>query len=248
MKGSRQKKILSLLNKKNYRTIKDLSDLLNVSEMTIRRDVNELSRKELLSREHGGISQRQDINKILTTNEKLDRYVNEKEYIGNKMNEIINKEHVIFIGAGTTSLHAIKKLDKNYKSLLTNSLISFNWLLENNFPNIFLTGGELFEETGEFFGLHAEKLLDDFNIDVAFLATNGIFNNNITTSKPTLGMIQQKAIATSKKSIIIADNSKFNKSDPYTFSTLDEVDAVITDNNISKKVKNKYNELTTIIN
>lgn len=245
MKSFRQNKIIEVLSQKEFCTIKEMAHLLEVTEMTIRRDINELSSKDLIIKEYGGARRR---NEILTTSEKIDRNVKEKEYIGKVMNKLIGKDDVIFLGAGTTFFHAIKFLNHEYKSIITNSLFSFNWLAENGYPNIFLTGGELFEQTGEFFGSHAESLLDNFNIDIAFLATNGILNENITTSKPTLGSMQNKAIECSKKSIAIADSSKFDLADSYTFITLDKVDAIITDNKLSEEKLNRYKKYTEIIN
>lgn len=245
MKNERQKKIISILEVNEYCSISELAKTLNISEMTIRRDINELEKEKLLFKEQGGARRR---NRVLSTDEKINKHIEEKEYIGTVMNSIIHDNDVIFIGAGTTVYHAIKSIDKLYKSIITNSLFTFNWLVQNKFDNIFLTGGELYQRTSEFVGLHAESFFDNLNIDIAFLSTNGIYNENVTTSNPSLGRLQVKVMNASKKNILIADSSKFDYSDMYTFTTLDKIDSVITDNKISDEKFEYYSKYTKMIN
>lgn len=245
MKSERQKVLLDTLNTVEFSSVTKLASILKVSEMTVRRDINELAEEKLLVKEHGGARR---LNSILSTNDKMYRNTKEKEYIGKIMSQLIDDNDVIFIGAGTTIYYALQSIKLSYKSIITNSIVSFNYLMENGFPNIFLTGGELFEQTGEFYGEHAEALLEQFNIDKAFLATNGIYEENVTTSKPALGRLQNKVIDNAKKSFLIADHSKFNFSDTYTFITLDKLDGIITDKYISNETLENYKKLIKIYN
>lgn len=245
MKNERQTKLISLLELNEYCSIAELSKLLNVSEMTIRRDITVLEEENLIVKEQGGARRK---NRVLSTDEKINKHIIEKEYIGTIMNSIIHKDDVIFIGAGTTAFHSLKSIDKSYKSIITNSLFTFNWLVQNKYENIFLTGGELFQRTGEFVGLHAEAFFDNLNIDIAFLSTNGIYNDNVTTSNPSLGRLQLKVMEASKQNILIADSSKFDFSDMYTFTTLDHIDAIITDQKISNDQFEHYTKYTKILN
>lgn len=243
--NKRLDRILTIVETKEHCTISELAEHFKVSEMTIRRDVNELSKQKKIIKEHGGIRR---LSNILSTNEKMVLNVENKRYIGSLMNNCFNDDDVIFLGAGTTFYYSLASLNKKYKYIITNSIVSFNWLLQNNYPNIYLTGGEIFEKTGEFYGEHAEKLLDSINIDVAFIATNGVFENNITTSKPILGRLQSKAIHNAKKSYVLADSTKFNYADTYTFATLDRVTGVITDKELTLEILQDYKKYTQIIN
>lgn len=245
MKNERQTKIISLLELNEYCSITELAKSLNVSEMTIRRDINTLEKENLIVKEQGGARRK---NRVLSTDEKINKHIVEKEYIGTIMNSIIQENDVIFIGAGTTAFHALKSIDKSYKSIITNSLFTFNWLVQNKYENIFLTGGELYQRTGEFIGLHAEAFFDNLNIDKAFLSTNGIYNDNVTTSSPSLGRLQSKVMQASKQNILIADSSKFDVSDMYTFTTLDNIDIIITDQHIPDDKFEHYAKYTKILN
>ncbi|MGY0835891.1 DeoR/GlpR family DNA-binding transcription regulator [Aerococcus urinaeequi] len=244
MKRNRHKKITSLIEDSGYLSVQELAKLLSVSEMTVRRDLKELDEKKILVKEHGGAKKIQD---VLSTDQKMPKNIKEKMYLGGIINSVISPGDVIFIGAGTTLYYALPSITQNYKCILTNSLLSFNYLVENGYSNIVLTGGEYFSLTGEFVGTHAEEIFDLYNVDVAFISTNGIHDRNITTSYPSLGRIQHQIINCSKKTYVVADNSKFNKSDIFTFATLDEVTGIISDNNISDDVLNKYSKFGKII-
>lgn len=244
MKKKRQEKIINLIENFGYMTVSDLAKMLNVSEMTIRRDIIELDKEGKIDKKHGGAKKN---SKVLSTNEKMLKNVSEKTYIGKLIDLLITPGDVIYIGAGTTLFYSLDSIKTPYKSILTNSVIAFNYLNEKGFDNLVLTGGEYLNITGEFAGEHAESLFDRYNLNIAFLATNGINNNSITTSYPELGRLQNKIIDSSMKAYIVADHTKFDHADIFTFSTLDSIDGIITDNNISEDILNKYRKYTKII-
>lgn len=245
MKQNRQKEILSILDELHYVSIRYLAEHFNVSEMTIRRDINELHDDDLAIKESSGIRKKKA---ILSTDIKLQKNVQEKSHIGRVMSNMIDVNDIIFIGAGTTVYYSVKYIPNHYGAILTNSLVSFNQLNESGFKNIFLTGGQFFPKTGEFYGSHAESLIDQFNIDKTFLATNGIMNENITSSNLSLARIQTKIISESKKNYILADHTKFDAADAFTFAKTSSVDGIITDDKIDKNTLKKYEKVTNIYN
>ncbi|MDK6371092.1 DeoR/GlpR family DNA-binding transcription regulator [Aerococcus urinae] len=244
MKTKRQEKILNILDKEQYITLKHLASILDVSEMTIRRDINELDKKKLLHKAPGGAKRKAT---FLSTDEKI--YINTdlKEEIGKKVNNIINDQDVIFLSAGTTVSYCIDYINKKDLTIITNSLIAFNKLINLSYKNIYLTGGEYFQNTSEFYGEHAEGLISNFNIDKAFLATNGVNNNEVSTSHPFLTRLQTLVMQNTKYNYLLADSSKFNQTDAYTYASLSNFTGVITDSDISKKDKIKYSKYTKIL-
>lgn len=245
MKANRQKEILALADKFEIISYTALAQSLGVSVMTIRRDINELVKEQKIIKEHGGV--RKAI-RIKPTYEKMTLFTKEKEYIAVLAANMIRPKSVLYLGAGTTVLALAKHLRNDHKHIITNSLITFNWLIENHFENVLLTGGEFYAKTGEFHGQHAERLITDFSIDYAFLATNGITDENMTTFSPTAGRLQSVVLNQSKETYLLADHSKFGNSDSYIFGKLDRLTAIITDNDISDEIKDYYGVYTEIIN
>lgn len=82
-------------------------------------------------------------------------------------------------------------------------MLAFNYLIYNTDYRVLLTGGEFSRTTEEFYGEIAEKSFDNLNIDIAFAATNGVFDNNITTANSIEGSIQRVAFAHSRKNALL---------------------------------------------
>lgn len=248
LKIERQKEILKYLDKEFMLSIPEMAKILNVSDMTIRRDVNELANQNKLIRLYGGAQKLDVKEKELTTKEKINLHIENKEYIGKIMNTLIDDDDVVYLGAGTTILYALPFIHKENLVIITNSLIAFNYLNDNTKYRVQLTGGEFLKSTEEFVGEHAERIFENLNIDIAFAATNGIYNNNITTSNALEGGIQKAAFKNSKKKIVVADSTKFNISDVYTFYRFNDLDYVITDDEMDENTFKYFNSFGKILN
>ncbi|MGM0216822.1 DeoR/GlpR family DNA-binding transcription regulator [Enterococcus sp. AZ109] len=247
LKEERQNKILSLIQQHTFLTITDVASRLNVSEMTIRRDFNELAKQNKLTKLYGGAQKLDVEKKELSTDEKIQSHVERKKYIGRIMNSIIQDNSILFLGAGTTVFHALPEITKKGLFIITNSLISFNYLKDNTDFRILLTGGEFIPTTEEFIGEVAVRSFDNLNIDIAFVATNGIFENNITTAQFDEGAVQNAAFAKAKTTCVVADSSKLDVADVYTFQRLDQVDYLITDDQIPQEAFDRYSKYVTIL-
>lgn len=248
LKLERQDKIIELLDEETFMAVVDLAEIIDVSEMTIRRDLKELEDDKKLVRLYGGAQKLKIKEKEFSTEEKIGQHIEKKEYIGKIMNTLISEGDVVYLGAGTTIYYALPYITTPNLLIVTNSLISFNYLIEHTNHKLLLTGGEFMPTTAEFIGQHAESIFDNLNIDISFAATNGIYNNNITTSNSLEGQIQQAAFKSSKTKIIVADSTKFNTSDIFTFYKLSDLDYLITDNQIDPNVYRHYNDIGRILN
>ncbi|MDR2975996.1 MAG: DeoR/GlpR family DNA-binding transcription regulator [Streptococcaceae bacterium] len=248
LKNERQKKILDLIQEHIYLTSASIAKTLQVSEMTIRRDITEMANENKLTKLHGGAQKLDMTHKELTTDEKFPSHAEQKKYIGKVINSLVEDNATIFVGAGTTIYYVLTELRKENLFVITNSLTAFNYLIENTSYRIILIGGEFYPTTEQFIGDIATKALDTLNIDIAFASTNGILDNNITTSHLSEGAVQNAAFAHSKISCIVADSSKLNVSDVYTLCPLDQMDFLITDDEISDEMFAHYGQYTTILN
>lgn len=247
LKRERQNKILKMLSKYNFLTVNELAKKLSVSEMTIRRDVTELNDEDKLIKLYGGAQRKNTLSKELSTEEKISDNVPEKKYIGKIMNTVINDDDTIYIGAGTTIYYALSEINKKNLTVITNSRLAFDYLIANTSYVIILSGGEYYRNTEEFIGEIAERVFEDININVGFAATNGLFMDRVTTANSLEGSIQKKAFSKSLKKVVVADHSKFNVTDMYTFYKLSDIDMVITDNQIDDKIKERYSQYTKIV-
>ncbi|MGQ2375385.1 DeoR/GlpR family DNA-binding transcription regulator [Companilactobacillus zhachilii] len=247
IKEERHERILQIIDREGFIETEELAKMLSVTGMTIRRDVSELEKKNKCIRVRGGVESLQTNKKSeKTTKEKLSLNNELKNQIANKIDRIIKDGQNIFLGAGTTINATLPMLVNKNLHIVTNNLEAFNFLIDHG-EDVMLTGGKLHKTTGEFYGEVAIRSFENLLFDYAIGSTNGIYGQNITTANTGEGHIQMEAFKHGKKIIIVADHTKFDESDMYTFITSEKVDFLITDNEISDSLLKKYSKFYNII-
>ena len=244
LQEKRLTEINKLLRKTGFMTTVDIANNLQVSSMTVRRDLKRLEEQGKITRIYGGAQS--NFQPESTTNEKLQKNISEKKEIANLLAKQIANDSTVFLGAGTTLLMAVPLLVTKNLTFVTNSLPAFNEINKSK-CRLFLTGGELHRNTEEFLGEKAENIFEGLNFDYAICSTNGINDNSVTTSTIPEGSIQNVAIAHSKKSLVVADHTKLNHSDIITFRDLNKFDFLVTDPQVSKNDVEKYSKYTKVI-
>lgn len=248
LKEERHSVILNLLNEKGIVKVSEITEILNVTEMTVRRDLQDLENKGLLTRIHGGAQLNNlVIKEELSHLEKKNINIKEKKEIAKKIASKIVDGDSIFLGPGTTIELVYEYINADYLKIVTNSIHVFNKFINDSRYELILIGGSYRNRTGAFVGSIANDTLSRMNIKKAFIGVNGIYNNAISNSNEDEGMIQATVLNNSLEKYIVSDSSKLNKRDFYEFYNLEDVTAIITDTNISKENINKYSKYTEII-
>lgn len=248
MKESRQRIILHELDQSGVVSVKNLKELLHVTDMTIRRDLIDLEKQSLLTRVHGGAHKkvRDGLNEV-SHSEKTMLNIEEKKTIAQKCAGLIVNGDTVFIGSGTTTDFIGDYLDGKDISIVTNSLPIFEKLKDNPNFDLILIGGRYRVKTQTFVGQFANNLLREIKVSKAFIGVNGIDGYNVTTANEEEGNGNAIILNNAIEKYIVADNSKFDSYSFYTFYRLDNIDAVITDENLSPKVREKYNSYTSLL-
>lgn len=248
MKESRQRIILQELDQSGVVSVKNLKELLHVTDMTIRRDLIDLEKQGLLTRVHGGAHKkvRDGLNEV-SHSEKTMLNIEEKKTIAQKCAGLIINGDTVFIGSGTTTDFIGDYLDGKDISIVTNSLPIFEKLKDNPNFDLILIGGRYRVKTQTFVGQFANNLLREIKVSKAFIGVNGIDGYNVTTANEEEGNGNAIILNNAIEKYIVADNSKFDSYSFYTFYHLDNIDAVITDENLSPKVREKYNSYTSLL-
>lgn len=251
LKRERLQKIIEKVNINGIVTVNEIMEELDVSDMTVRRDLDELDKAGLLIRIHGGAQKvnaapiPQNYEKSNT--EKYDIQTNEKLEIAQFAKQFINDGETIFIGPGTTLEKLATQLLDFKIRVVTNSLPVFNILNQSSTLDLILVGGEYREITGAFVGSVTINSIKSLNFSKAFVSSNGVFENSIATYDEGEGEIQRIALNNSFEKFLLVDSQKFGKYDFYTFYQLDDIDFVLTDHNIDNVVKEQYSSFTKIL-
>ena len=228
--------ILDKLKKEGNIKVLDLCSDLNVSSVTIRKDLKLLEDKNLVYRTHGGGT--------LANPYAADKHVNEKEKIrsGEKTDigaaaaKMIQEDDCIIIGSGTTVqflARAIRPVGK--LTVITAALNVATELNQLSDVEVLVLGGVLRKSSSSGTGLYAEKMLEDFSCSTLFLGVDGIdLEFGITTTHVMEAQLNRKMIEAAQKTVVLNDSSKFGKRGFGRICGLEEVDHIVTDKGITE--------------
>lgn len=222
--------ILKLVNEHKTITVQELTELLDMSESTIRRDLTTLHKKGKLIKVHGGATA---VNMAQYTRDesvavRQDLNIDEKVQIGKYASSLIEKDDFVYIDAGTTTDFLIDFLTEQDAVYVTNGIMHAKKLTQKGCI-VYLIGGELKEATLALVGEEAMKTLGRYHFTKGFFGTNGIhIESGCTTPDIREAAIKEMAILRSAKAYILADSTKFGQVAPVTFSELDAVDIITT--------------------
>ncbi|QED47048.1 DeoR/GlpR family DNA-binding transcription regulator [Cytobacillus dafuensis] len=244
----RKMKLLEQVNTTGKIEIDELAEQLNVSSMTIRRDLSKLEKDGKLVRTHGGAVSLQSLTTETPYVNKITLRVKEKRLIALEALKLIPEGASVFLDSGTTTLEIANIIkERNDLHIVTNDLNILQMLLHSP-SNIICTGGNLQNGLGVFYGPHAEDLLRSINIDILFLGAHAI-DIERGISAPTLekAMLKKMMIKTAKQTWAVCDSSKFDKHSFAHVCNLSEINGIITDNLCIKEKMKKYENRISII-
>ncbi|QCX34406.1 DeoR/GlpR transcriptional regulator [Caloramator sp. E03] len=237
----RKMQIISLLKEQGNIKVSDLAKIYDVSEVTIRKDLQELEEEGLIKRVHGGAVLNNSIKFEPTFSEKSDKYIQEKESIGKASAKLIKDGDIIALDAGTTTLQIAKNITAKNLTVVTNSLDIAYQLSSKKDIEVIVTGSLLRWETRAFVGPLTDMTLKNIRVDKAFIGTNGIsLKFGLTTPNITEANTKKTLISISQQIIVVCDHSKFNSVCFAKIVDIDEIDIVVTDSGIDKSIKKQF--------
>ena len=233
-------KILNLINQYKTVTVARLTKELNVSEATIRRDLNTLASKGKILKVHGGatiIDDNFDFSEHpVETKEKL--FSEEKKEIAKYAAATINNNDFVFIDAGTTTEKMIDYITETRATYVTNGFTHAKKLAKKQLK-VYIIGGQLKASTEAVIGTECVDALRKFNFTKCFMGTNGIsLSAGLTTPDIDEANVKSTVIKNSYVAYVLADHSKFNQISPVSFAQTDKV-CIITDRVPDEKYKEK---------
>ena len=227
----RQKKILETLHDDGSVGVDELSRLLQVSSMTIRRDLSYLESSGYLVRTHGGAIKSQAIDGMFSFERRLHRNRNTKERICAAAAEFVTPASVIFIDCGTTLFRLagfLRSVDR--LRIVTNSLPVVSELGGESGVHLTLTGGNYVPERKALYGRVAEEVLTSVHADLAFIGADGVSSERgLTSFDEKEGAISRSMANASDRVFLLCDSSKIGYSSFYRFGPLTLANAIITD-------------------
>jgi len=242
----RRSKIIDKIDNEGKVKVSDLSKLLNVSEVTIRNDLDQLEKKNLLVRAYGGAMKFQRAGIDYELGVKSKKYRVQKIAIGKKAAELIKDGDTIILDSGTTTLEIAKNLF-NFSNLtvITNSLNIAGQLVELPDIKVIMLGGTLRRKSLSLVGTTAAESLKNYYCDKVFIGVDGIATEyGISTPNIDEAHLNNIMISNSREVIVVTDSSKFKKRSFTYIAPITKVNVIVTDSKIpqdEKLILEKYN-------
>lgn len=222
-------KEIAIKEKKVY--VSKLSKEFEVTEETIRRDLEKLELQGVVTRSYGGA-----ILNVDKTNEDVPFYkrsrtnIESKQYIALKAIEFVKGSSTIVADCSSTVFEALKLIrNRNDVTVITNSVEVLQELNQSEL-NIISTGGGLDQRTLSLQGPITQNAINNYNVDIAFVSCKGMdINKGILDSNETEAEIKRSMIKQSNKVILLVDHSKYDKTSFVKLFDYEDIDYLITD-------------------
>lgn len=227
----RRNEILSKLQEERKVVVSDLSQQYNVTEETIRRDLEKLENEGLAKKTYGGAVLNESFNTDLPYTVRKKANVESKQRIAEAIAAMIEDGDHLILDASSTALFIAKRMkDKKNITVITNSVEILLELSDRNGWKILSTGGRLKEGGLALVGYQAERMVSTFHVDYAIFSCKGIdLERGLTDANESDAQIKKMIVKAANKIILAVDHSKFNKISFTQVCELSEIDMVVTD-------------------
>ena len=239
--NKRQSQILDLLAKNKKMEVTKLSELLNVSQVTIRKDLVILENSGIIVREHGYAR----LNESDDINNRLARHYETKQKIAKLAVESIENGETVMIESGSCCALVALEIARSKKdvTLITNSAFIAEYIRKVGSVKVILLGGEYQNESQVMVGPLTRKCVEAFFVDKLFIGTDGFTietgftGNDYMRSEAVKDMAKQAS-----RVMIVTDSDKFSQKGVVNLIEIEKVACVYTDDNIPSKIEDYLNK------
>ncbi|WP_028115587.1 DeoR/GlpR family DNA-binding transcription regulator [Ferrimonas senticii] len=236
--AERQRVILSMLEDKEICTIGELTEMLQVSHMTVRRDIAKLEEKGRVFSVAGGVQRietvRHETNHKIKSTQNLDI----KLALGRACGGLVPPHSTVYLDAGTTIMEVARAIAHRDDILVvTNDMFIADFLAEHGKCEHYLTGGKVDRDNHSCVGDMAASFVSRLNVDVAFLSASCWDRRGISSPSEAKVMVKKALSAVSKQNILVVDSSKFGRSGSFLAMENHEFDMVVTDQGLPESYK-----------
>lgn len=228
--------------------VNELSELFQVSEVTIRKDLDILEQRKCLKRIYGAALPINEVSEVNSIHEEYlgmhIEYDGKKEEIGRLAASLVTDSGWIFVGQGTTCYYVARELAKLERvNILTNNLLAAQALAQNNQANVILTGGNLVHSHLYVAGEMFMRNLDNLHISKAFMGVGGAdIATGYTVNYSTELVVYQKIKEIADQLIIVLSSSKFDRKTFLSLGRLTLPDIIVSDKGIPQKYRDFYEQ------
>jgi len=234
----REQRIISLLESRGEISVNELSNLMDVSVSTLRKQLAVMQANGLVIRTYGGVM---SVNRVPdeTFDSKLHKNISEKRRIAEKACAMVPAGASVALGSGTT-VYGLSNLLDNLSSgtIYTNSMQAADYLSRCPSLEVHISGGIIRSQTGTIIGNEVAEYFRSLKVDYAFIGCDAIDSNGeVFSENLSVASVEKMILLSAKHKYILCDTSKLGKTAVAHIVSLKDIDGLITchgatDNNI----------------
>ena len=228
-----------MIRSRGFASLPELADQLQVSESTVRRDLDYLEEVGTAKRTHGGVFYTGPSPKLPHFDERQPAQWDKKKAIALEAAKLVEDGDTILLDGGSTTYEVARLLVGRRLQIVTNSLPVANLFASNANNDLVIVGGYVYPRTGVALGPYANEMLAELNVQRTILSVSGVnergfFNNNLLLVETERAMMRA-----ADEVIVVADSTKFGRQSLAHLCGLEEVQHIVVDDDVSSDWRRK---------
>jgi DeoR family deoxyribose operon repressor len=225
---------LDIIAGRYFLTVSQLSQELDVSEMTVRRDLRHLAKENKVKLVYGGVISIKENQNAYTLVKEQDKNTEQKFAIAKRAIQLLEPQDVIFLDSGTTVQLFAEQIPQGHtNTIICASLNTLNILVKLSSCTIITPGGVFSPKPVVFYDPDSTRLIRKYRANKAFIGTTGFeLKLGLTCGYVEDAPLKQAMIESSKDRILLADSAKFGQVSTCLFGKIEDFSMVITDSGI----------------
>jgi DeoR family transcriptional regulator of aga operon len=237
----RRSQIMQIISSSGRVRVQDLVRRFGTTSVTIRNDLNELQKRGLLLRSHGGAAKVDSKQYESPFQDRIQSHREEKRRIGVLAASLIQDGETIILDSGTTTDEIAKQIkNRSRLQVITNGVNIANELLGSRGVTTVILGGTLRNDSASIVGRSTEEMLSQLSADKLFVGGAGCDPDfGISGANLEEAMVNKAMVSIAREIILVADSSKFDKRSMSRIASFSEVNTVISDTGMPLEIQEK---------
>jgi DeoR/GlpR family transcriptional regulator of sugar metabolism len=225
----RRQRVLDLVSERGFVALADLARTIQVSESTVRRDLDYWHQQGALRRTHGGAIYVGDGSGLPALEERSARQLEEKRLIARAAAGRIRDGDTILLDGGTTTLEVARQLAGRSLQIVTNSLPIAHLFASSRETDLVMLGGYVYPKTGVALGPLTIRMTEDVHVHQTILSVSGISPKGLFNSNLLLVETQRQLMRCAEEVVIVADHTKVGRQALAFLCDFGAIDTLIID-------------------
>jgi DeoR family fructose operon transcriptional repressor len=231
----RRFRLLEIVRRRGFASLPDLAGQLQVSESTVRRDVDQLEEAGAAQRTHGGVFYTGPSPKLVHFEHRQATHWEKKRQIAALAAELLEDGDTVLLDGGSTTYELAQALVGRHLQVVTNSLPVATLFAASDQVDLVVVGGYVHSRTGVTLGPYANEMLRQLRVRRAVLSVAGLNEQGYYNSNLLLVETERVMMQSADEVIVLADSTKFGRSSLAHLCELGQIDILVVDDAIEPK-------------